>query len=276
MSKIKAHWYLLALAFGFGAIAVPIWISAAFLWRSGEMLPSGRIVDFQLSENAIWSTGIFDNEPTYKLALYRRIKPDIVAVGSSRVLQMRGRHFKGTFANLGRGLNFGRLAEEMRSLTGIHKPRFVMVGLDYWAFDEAWFNRWTNKNTIVAASGLMKSNEAPAVLSAEVITPYELMLKGKVAPGQFLTTALSPDRRSGRRLGLRAHVFDLGGYDKEGSFYYFESYRRPMTTCHANRDRIIDAVYQLSSDPQLSTRMLDALQEVSLICARMGSTWRWL
>src|SRR5256885_1593842 len=78
----------------------------------------------------------FPGSANYKYAAYRAASPEIVAIGTSRAMQIRESFFNASFYNLG-GLVQGpfqanALAE--RLLLREPRPKLVVFALDYWTF----------------------------------------------------------------------------------------------------------------------------------------------
>ncbi|MFO1483997.1 MAG: hypothetical protein U1F71_11635 [Verrucomicrobiaceae bacterium] len=93
----------------------------------------------QLRTDAIYGRSVINDEIEYKLELCRQVQPQVVALGSSRVLDIRGFYFKPgiRFISAGRamdtlpkGLYFAR---ELRKAG--FRPELVVFGVDFW-----WFN----------------------------------------------------------------------------------------------------------------------------------------
>ena len=63
------------------------------------------IVKRQLNHNSIYGTALNENVFAYKLELVKQTKPKIVALGSSRVLQLREEFFRDSFVSAGNAMN---------------------------------------------------------------------------------------------------------------------------------------------------------------------------
>ena len=73
---------------------------------------------------ALFGSGVSQDFVDYKLRLYAAIKPDIAAVGSSRVMQFRGAWFRKPFCNMG-GVagNLAVLRSTVDAMLRIHRPQ---------------------------------------------------------------------------------------------------------------------------------------------------------
>ncbi len=126
---------LLALLLGLTVLARQVLIG------TGDFMPEDEIVRFQhhAGKPCMFSEFGKQNEAFYKFEIYRSIKPDIIALGSSRVLEMNQRQFSKPFVNLGRVLtDIKRGQSAVEQLLAIHKPKFMLIGLDQYWFNPNW------------------------------------------------------------------------------------------------------------------------------------------
>ena len=88
---------------------------------------------------ALFGSGVSQDFVDYKLQLYAALRPDIAAVGSSRVMQFRGAWFRRPFCNMG-GVagNLAVLRSTVDAMLRLHRPRAVILGLDFWWFLPQW------------------------------------------------------------------------------------------------------------------------------------------
>ena len=88
---------LLALVVGLLALPYTLW----WLYKSGDVGVE-RAVEAQSSgQFVVFGSGVSQDFVDYKLQLYAKVKPEIAAVGSSRVMQFRGAYFRKPFLNVG-------------------------------------------------------------------------------------------------------------------------------------------------------------------------------
>ena len=124
------------LAFGFIAALALGSVYGLFLWRAGELSSLSDIVARQGQTGTVYGSAVHDDSFAYKLQLVSTAKPNVIALGSSRVLQFRQAHFTETFINADRAMTTP--AEEIKFLDALlprHKPKVVILGVDFW-----WFN----------------------------------------------------------------------------------------------------------------------------------------
>ena len=98
-----------------------------------------EIVERQIETGAIYGTALNQNTFGYKIELCRQRRPDIIAIGSSRVLLVREEFFNTTFVNAGGVMN--HLSEGVLFVNQIAKdglPPLVILGADIWWFNDAY------------------------------------------------------------------------------------------------------------------------------------------
>jgi hypothetical protein len=106
------------------------------LRNSYEVSGADKLVRMQKERNAIYAAALDHNAIRYKLALIERDKPQVVALGSSRVMQFREEFFTVPFVNAGGALASAQdMQPFVERMLAIHKPDVVMLGVDFW-----WLN----------------------------------------------------------------------------------------------------------------------------------------
>jgi hypothetical protein len=126
---------LLAILLGLTVLAREV------LVRTGDFMAEADIVRFQreAGKPCMFSEYGKQNEALYKFELYRATKPEIIALGSSRVLELNARQFSVPFVNLGRVMtDIKRGDSAVEELLKIHKPKFMLIGLDQYWFNPNW------------------------------------------------------------------------------------------------------------------------------------------
>lgn len=116
-------------------------LAREILVRTGDFMAEADIVRFQreAGKPCMFSEYGKQNEALYKFELYRAAKPDIVALGSSRVLELNARQFSKSFVNLGRVMtDIKRGDSAVEELLKVHKPKFMLIGLDQYWFNPNW------------------------------------------------------------------------------------------------------------------------------------------
>lgn len=171
--------------------------------RVGEIGLAG-VIDRQLAApngQVLFLSGLNQNAHRYKLALLDRVRPEAVAIGSSRAMEVRSDFFTTSFVTMGGAVNnlenLEAVAAHLASSTG-PKPRLALVFIDPWLFN----GRYTD-------------NQGPAPAFPKVVSA-DMIWKGAKAfrRGDWVSAAFrSPN------LGIYALLNDEG-YARDGSVYY--------------------------------------------------------
>ena len=184
-----------------------------FLKKSGEILSLNEIISYQLNNNGIYGSALYTNVYPYKIALYSKIKPEIVVIGSSTVLQFREKFFNGKFVNLGRTVNYPFEGEKLISdILKIHKPKIIIFGIDFW-----WGN---NSKEYTEGLNFNHHIDYGQKLSPDgIIAPFKWILSGKFElKDYFNIISNSSDYKQTNYLGINAK-FNRVGFAKDGSLY---------------------------------------------------------
>ena len=117
-------------------------LNAAILMLSGEYLDVDQIINKQLRTNGVYGSAFFQRENHYKQRLYEITKPQIVAIGSSRVMPIQAVDFTAPFGNLGSSRS--SLSDKVgfsKALFSKQKPALVIFALDFWWFLGVYFRQ---------------------------------------------------------------------------------------------------------------------------------------
>jgi hypothetical protein len=186
------------LALGLLALAAQL-----LLAKVGE-LDLDSVIDRQRAAppgSILFSSAVNQQAFAYKTKLYDRIAPDVVAVGSSRAMQVRSQFFKGRFVNVGGASNnVAELEKVADHIAAGHRPGLVVLFVDQW-----WLNR-----RYPEASAPAQTPPFPRIVSADLLTQAaHALLRGNWIAQSFR----SPN------LGIYALVSNEG-FSSDGSFYY--------------------------------------------------------
>jgi hypothetical protein len=188
-------------------------VNVLFLDHSGELMAGRDVAAFQQEEPALYGSALHDAVYQYKLALLAERTPEVVVIGSSRVLGMNQSMFLVPFANLGRTVNYPAEAEKLAAdLISTHKPGLVLFGLDPW-----WLNpRWTHAPDF-------RAHEKPGgtLSPAAIFAPMRWLADGRIDGALYGERLLDADpvlRDGVALLGLQA-IIDGRGYRPDGSLF---------------------------------------------------------
>lgn len=185
----------------------------ALVYLAGEQLPYETIARLQQENHAVLYAPVFNNdELSYKLALYRLRRPDVLVAGSSRALQFPESFFRGSSVNCGRAITTMNTAVSFfRQLGEGPLPRLVLVVLDYW-----WFSRDYAPDSSRQAQKLTSGTERTPDM---FFLPLYYLARGKYGLGGLLdhSPVLTGTPAAGpQRIGLQA-IGQGGGFRYDGS-----------------------------------------------------------
>jgi len=201
-------WVILALSL----LLMPNYL---FINQAYENSPFKDIVSAQRSYDAIYGTALNQNTYAYKLELVRAVKPDVIAVGSSRVMQLRENYFVVPFVNTGGAMNYlneGILF--LQDLVKVHRPKVIILGLDFW---------WFNPNHPQSLSYDYHDNTGTYITFDKLTKPFFFLLNSKITLNDYAATIAHQGRRNGttqyKTLGIDA-IKNSDGFRKDGSYLY--------------------------------------------------------
>ena len=110
------------------------------LYTSGE---NYKNLDEVIESPSKYLIGYAYNERNYKYLKWRRVdggvKTEVIVLGSSRVLQFRDQMFQTSFYNAGYTISrIGDFIPFLESISADKYPRYLIIGLDQWMFNENW------------------------------------------------------------------------------------------------------------------------------------------
>lgn len=108
-------------------------------FQTGELRDFDELIERQRSDRSV-KIGMGYNEQTgyYKIQNANYYQADVIALGTSRVMQFRADHFSGSFYNCGGGVA-QNYREYLYFLTDLqYKPKMILLGMDSWVFNDAW------------------------------------------------------------------------------------------------------------------------------------------
>ena len=129
-------------------VAVPALIFCVFsswvLYKGGELKTLDRVVE-EMAEarkqgiEKLVGWGYQDNDKAFKLRMSNKLHPDILAVGTSRVMQFREEWFADEYSFYNAGGCVFRLDEVRPFLERLtFTPKVVILCLDQFFFKEVW------------------------------------------------------------------------------------------------------------------------------------------
>ena len=193
----------------FALVAAAYWATRAYFTRTGDLLPMReaalalhRRAPGCLYRNVISSRTHFLFK--HELLNARKTMPEVITLGSSRMLYFHRGMFSRSFLNMARAAN--RASDALHTLQRLRKaarpPRLVIVGVDFW-----WFHPKRARHPGQAAS--------PRDIDPENFSDVLRMLQKGLENPAYLTR---PWRTGGCNLGVDAILHERG-FDRWGHMY---------------------------------------------------------
>ena len=185
-----------------------------WLHSSGDLAVERAVKNQAAGRFALFGSGVSQDFVDYKLQLYAAVKPQVVALGSSRVMQFRGAYFRRPFLNVGGTAgNLPVLRSTLDAMLRLHRPEAVILGLDFWWFMPRW-NPDPFKEEPPTSGSYVYSLDS-------LKKPWTWLLEGKISWRDLLGPVLPRSLGGFRddRYGIMAQQPD-DGFGSDGSWYY--------------------------------------------------------
>lgn len=185
-----------------------------WLHSSGDLAVERAVKNQAAGRFALFGSGVSQDFVDYKLQLYAAVKPQVVALGSSRVMQFRGAYFRRPFLNVGGTAgNLPVLRSTLDAMLRLHRPEAVILGLDFWWFMPRW-NPDPFKEEPPTSGSYVYSLDS-------LKKPWTWLLEGKISWRDLLGPVLPRSLGGFRddRYGIMAQQTD-DGFGSDGSWYY--------------------------------------------------------
>lgn len=119
-----------------GVVLLGVDVAVSYiLRRTGEESNMSQVVDEQQRTDAMYLSLLNDNEFEYKVELVEQRAPEVVALGSSRVLTLRAEFFEARFTNAGRAVTeINQAPAFLRAVDPDRLPDVILFGVDFWWF----------------------------------------------------------------------------------------------------------------------------------------------
>ncbi|RHH20730.1 hypothetical protein [Desulfovibrio legallii] len=185
-----------------------------WLHSSGDLAVERAVKNQAAGRFALFGSGVSQDFVDYKLQLYAAVKPQVVALGSSRVMQFRGAYFRRPFLNVGGTAgNLPVLRSTLDAMLRLHRPEAVILGLDFWWFMPRWNPDPFKEEPPTSGSYVYNLDSLKK--------PWTWLLEGKISWRDLLGPVLPRSLGGFRddRYGIMAQQTD-DGFGSDGSWYY--------------------------------------------------------
>lgn len=173
--------------------------------QAGELIPLAPLVRLQRESHAVYGTGLHDNRREHRLEIIRQRQPEVIALGSSTVLDMRQEYFTVPFACACQAMDSIDDGEVfVDAMLRVAKPKLVLFGLDFW-----WFT--TRRPQF---RGPLRADGAVQMTRSKLMRPTDWLRDGTLSFGDYLRL-LGGERKlsdatAHPKLGVMAIKWSLG------------------------------------------------------------------
>lgn len=183
--------------------ALPLLLFARNTW---ELASTDEIVTQQRTHGGLYGTAIHGNTYAYKLSIYKALLPDVVILGTSRMMQIRHGAFRASMLNAAGTADTAQQMEAFANdMLAIHTPRAIIIGIDFW-----------NYNPLRPEDASTAPPSGSNTLSwKQLFKIVELIAVKRIPPDVALEYAFST-RKSTDMLGIAA-ICDNTGFAADGS-----------------------------------------------------------
>jgi len=208
--------YLLWLALFSTPLFLFLCLNYLFLRNAGELMAIPTIIALQQNPDTfcLYGTALYGDTFRYKMDALALRKPDIVTIGSSRMLQFRERFFAEPFFNLSNTVS--NLNEGQDVVEGIlkspHRPKIVIFGVDFW---------WFNGAYIPPIPYRPRAEPLHQFEGYFLFKPFLWLKERKITTQDYIHTILHPAAREDPcNIGIQA-LKRRSGFAPDGSQYSF-------------------------------------------------------
>ncbi|CAN7457130.1 hypothetical protein [Polaromonas sp. LjRoot131] len=203
---------------------------------AGEYLDSAEVLQHQQKNGGLYRSALKDDmmEPAFRFVRYDALQPEIVALGSSRVLQFRQSHFTRPFVNMGMSVDYAVLPNIASALTTTpNRLKLVILGIDHWQVNEAVMKQRADPSWSPRApnfTGIRRlKQELFDFREQHVNGPLRMLAQHRFGLKELWAVLCQCDAGGHTsNLGLAALV-DGSGIDTQGSYHYTWVYDRPAS-----------------------------------------------
>lgn len=182
------------------------------LWKSSELKELEEVVELTFqkqNDSLLVGWGYHDYDRVYKLKMANKIQPDILALGSSRILQISSEWFMPNinFYNAGCGAYTPDDAIQFLQLSQTN-PKVLIYNIDQWTY---------NPYFIEYQTGYEYNYNPLESVNTNLFTIWQSLFEGKFNFAKLL---------SSKNIGINAIINDMG-YRYDGFRHYGNLYQNP-------------------------------------------------
>lgn len=259
------------LARALGLLAAPFACLYGFAWyvlsASGELEPVERVIEVQRTSAGVvlFGPAYTDNTTSYKLRAVLRRRPEVVVLGSSRVMPIRTEFFRRGVSFYNAGARVRRVEyfnDFLERLPAGGEPRVIIAGLDQWLF----------------APGLIVPTGAALELTRPDPTPVQILgnrlrvIFRDYLVGKYTLRGLMSEKSGALSFGTRARVQGRG-FRNDGSYRFTveaDPEVQEKVFQAALRDMVAPGVMAYAPGLTVSSEVVGEVRRFLLACRARG------
>ena len=197
-------------------------------------------IDNVVTRKKKYLIGYAYNEPNYGYLKWKEVtskpKQNILAVGSSRILQFRANMFQSSFYNAGYTIiSISEFVPFLKSIPKSKYPEVLIVNLDQWMFNKR-SDPLSSGNPIDKWKNSFRKNASATTLN----NVWQDLLTGKYGYVSLLKTS---GEKGLEKIGLNAAVNDKG-FRNDGSIFYGDQITKLMNNDSTANDYLYNDTYK--------------------------------
>lgn len=249
----------------FALLLTPLFaLPAGVLLLSGELIPVECVARAQFQGGRPIYFGCAYSEPAALLKLRgtQLRRPEVLALGTSRVLQFRSEFFKPAvnFYNAGLAIeNLSDIREFIERLPRGSEPKVLIAGLD-----QRTFNPRDRSNSPGGIRATLADARSPRRI-LRTFTDNWRKLYADYRAGKIPLARLRAREDGVRRIGLRA-VVDGDGFRNDGSYYYARNITGGLRNLDEGLHRIRNGGYRFDYGQEVAPGALVELRRLLDLC----------
>lgn len=203
--------FLLIIAF-FLFLCVALFIC---LNRIYEHNSYDEIVQHQIETNAVYGSALNENYFKYRLAMVKRIKPDILVIGNSRAGQFKSKFFNTSFLTTPNGSNTLReMAFFVDEVLKIYRPKVMILIVDPSDFNHRFPNFQRAKYQNISGTDIRFE---------KIVLPLKYLIERKISLDSIVGANKVNLLNGFNSMGIRAISFGEGSLP-DGSYIFSSLY----------------------------------------------------
>ncbi len=218
------------------------------LLQAGETLSFDQVIARQQKSDGLYF-GLAEAPGNYKFAAYAKRKPDIVVLGSSRAHQQHQEFYiKPSYTMSGLVYTPADAIQTMDLLVQVHKPKYVIYNLDYFAFCTR-FRGVSDQKSFSRPRGKPNTGWAWGSSNRFRLVP-DLIQQGRLSLGQVWALAMHryPSAPQGHELiGMNA-LLDQRGFRLDGSMHNINGFLQDPAFMEEARKQIREGTLQFEGN----------------------------